>query len=464
MKSTLKICFLANFSKTYFFHEIACELSEQYAVQVFWITSNRKLFDFLNKHYPVEQILLINKDCIAEEAEVVGDYKINELVYGDRVLRHDKVEGQNWLRSIQKPIYDFIQQAQIRSIFGEITWAHEVLVHRMCKQHYELNCKFLNPHVVRLPNNRFAFFEDERQSIIYEINRPEKSFGQVLEVKKPDYLHINDRRLKKANSIEGRMDRIRRFLTNENIDKKDPTVLANGKARFQTRSLEELYKEVYKLSKREPFERFKDRPYIFIGLHKQPEASVDVFGRYTEDQYQNIINIWRVLPPGWNLLIKEHTNAIGDRKLSFYNELAALPNVHFVHEKTDSYQLIQEAKAVVTITGTIALEAALMGVPALTFAPVFFNRLNACHHLTLSDLSHYNSIADLIDEIHALPDNRLTFTNFLLNHSFIGTFSDPISNQKILERENIFNITVAFAHVLELIHQPEMATLNGQHR
>ena len=218
MKPTLKICFLANFSKTYFFHEIACELAREYFVQVSWITTNRKLFDFLQNHYPVEQILLINKDDIIESTETIGDYKINELVYGDRVLRHNKIEGQNWLTTIQKPVYDFIQQRQIQYVFGEITWAHEVLIHRMCRRHSELNCTFLNPHVVRLPNNRFAFFEDERQSMIYEIDRPEQSFGEVLEVKKPDYLHINDRRLKKAKSIEGRMDRIRRFLTNENIE------------------------------------------------------------------------------------------------------------------------------------------------------------------------------------------------------------------------------------------------------
>jgi len=460
MKPAIKICFLANFSKTYFFHEIVSELSKQYAVQVFWIVTNSTLFDFLKNHYPAAQLLLINKDQLNSASEAVGDYKINELIYGDRVLRHDKLEGQKWLTAIQHPIYNFIQQQKIQYIFGEITWAHEVLIHRMCRQNSELNCVFLNPHVVRLPNDRFAFFEDERQSVIYKPDRPEKFFDQILKVKKPDYLHINDRRLKKANSISGRVDRIRRFLTNENIDKKDPTILANGKARFRTRSLEEFYKETYKLIKREPFEKFKEQPYIFVGLHKQPEASVDVFGRYAEDQYQNIVNIWRVLPPGWKLLVKEHTNAIGDRKPSFYNDLAALPNVHFVDEQTDSYQLIRGAKAVVTITGTIALEAALMEVPALTFAPVFFNQLNSCHHLTLSDLSSCSSIIDLIKEIRSRQDNRLTFTNFLLNHSFVGTFSDPVSNENILEPKNIKNITKAFAQVLQLTEQQQAATLN----
>ena len=101
-----------------------------------------------------------------------------------------------------------------------------------------------------------------------------------------------------------------------------------------------------------------------------------------------------------------------------------------------------------------------MGVPALTFAPVFFNRLHGCHHLTLSDLSRYASIDDLIREIRSRPDNRLAFTSFLLNNSFVGTFSDPISNQKILERDNIVQVAQAFAQVLQLTHEPEVAVLN----
>ena len=56
-------------------------------------------------------------------------------------------------------------------------------------------------------------------------------------------------------------------------------------------------------------------------LHKQPEASVDIVGRYYDNQYTNIQNIWRILPDDWCLVVKEHTNAIGDRPLSFLKKL-----------------------------------------------------------------------------------------------------------------------------------------------
>lgn len=441
------ICFITNFSKTYFFHAIAEELKKNRA-ECHWICCNQKLYQFLLKHYPKSNILYINRESAQESNAVLGDFKINELVYGDRVLRHAKKEGQLFLQNIQQPIYNFIKEKQIHHVFGELTWAHEVLIHRMLKGRKELNCRFFNPHVVRIPNQRFAFFEDEAQSKIYEIGRSNVHYDQMLEVVKPDYLKINDQRLQKANSIWGRLDRVKRFLTNENIDSKDPTLISNTKIRFAQQSREELNKELYKSVHRANFEDFKNQPFIFIGLHKQPEASVDVFGRYVEDQSQNIQNIWRVLPPRWNLLIKEHSNAIGDRKPQFYTDLMALPNVHFIDEKTDSYRLIRAAQLVVTITGTIAFEAALMQIPALTFAPTFFNRLSYCRQITTQQLNQCSSLTKLIHELEENEDNRLAFSNYLIKHSFEGFFSDPVSNPSIMNPENVEKVSNAFLHLL----------------
>jgi len=247
------------------------------------------------------------------------------------------------------------------------------------------------------------------------------------------------------------------------MDRKDPTHLSNTKARLSTRSKEEWYRETYKSIKRKPFEAFKNQKFVFIGLHKQPEASVDVFGRYVEDQHQNICNIWRVLPPGWQLLIKEHSNAIGDRGPQFYNSLTSLPDVHFVHESTDSYQLIRAAQLVVTITGTIAYEAALMQIPALTFAPTFFNRLNYCRQITVGELNQCPSLKDLIEELKEQEDNRLDFSNYLFSHSFPGIFSDPQSNPAILNDDNVLTVSHAFLQVIKDLEKKSTPKYSSQY-
>ncbi len=442
----MTICFIANFSKTYFFDAIAKQL-EKADFEIVWIVVNERLRDFLYENYPEEKVLYLNRDWMQGEGRPVGEFKINELVFGDRVLRHEAANGIRFLTNIQQAIYDFLKKHEVKTVFGETTWAHEILVHRMTRHVRELNCKYLNPHVIRIPNGRFAFFTDEQQSKILEYDNDEIC-DTIFELKKPDYLVINDKKMKKNRSFSGRLSRAKRFFTNENIDKNDPTLISNEAVRFRSRAGEEWRKETYRGVKRIDFEDIKNTNYVFVGLHKQPEASIDVFGRYYEDQLVNIKNIWRNLPHDWQLIVKEHTNAVGDRSLAFYQELDALRNLHFVHESTNSWTLINQAKLVVTVTGTIAYEAALMQVPSLTLAPTFFNRMNYCRQITWNELNNCTDLNLLCEQLKSEKDNRLEFCQYLWRNSFEGTFSDPNANPKIMEKANVRKVAEGFLRIL----------------
>lgn len=439
------ICFVANYSYTYLFHAVAQELSKR-NFRVFWIANNQNLRDFLLENYPEEQVLYISKKNIEKDSPVVGDFKLNELIYGDRVLKHKPEQGLRLLKNIQKPVYDFINDNNIRNVFGELTWAHEVLIQRICKKHPELRSLYLCPHVVRIPDSRFAFFTEENQSGIYEMWQDEK-VTEPIKVKKPDYLHLNDKIIAKSSSWKGRLNRALRFFSNKNIDEQDPTLQSDQWIRFKICAGEELKRWQYKFVKRSPISDIDGAPYVFLGLHKQPESSVDVYARYYEDQLMNIKNLWRALPEGWKLVIKEHTNAIGDRPPSFYRELQALPGVLIVDERINSYELISNANLVATITGTIAYEAGLMQVPNITFAPVFFNKLNTSKQISLEDLLRYD-LSELSAFLTEMPDNRLEFSDYLTKNSFFGKFYDPQTTSKSLEKENIQYISQAFTKVI----------------
>lgn len=445
MTHKTNICFVANYTYTFLFHELAEKLKAE-NLDTYWIVNNQKLRDFLLERYAEEKVLYISRADFEGEGKPVSDFKLNELIYGDRVLRYEPQNGLDFLTNIQQPIYDFLRKSQIRMVMGEATWAHEALIHRMCKQCVELDCAYLVPHVVRIPEGRFAFFSDERKSQIMEFWN-DVPCDKPIEAKKPDYLKLNDKKVKKISSLSGRLDRVRRFFTNENMEPQDPTLLVNQKWRLESRGREELNRSLYKSVKRTPFTHEKE-PYIFLGLHKQPEASVDICGRYYEDQLQNIKNLWRALPHGWKLLVKEHTNAIGDRSPDFYKEIQALPNVVLVEETANSYDIIRNAKLVATVTGTIAYEAALMGVPSVTFAPVFFNKINSCKQITLEDLSN-SSLDKIAADLKNQPDNRLEFSQFLMQNSFEGMFYDPQTTEASLNPENVEKLSFAVARAME---------------
>lgn len=449
----MNICFISNFSKTYLHAAIGREL-EKHSINVYWIASNQKLYDYLVKEFGKEKVLLINRERIGKKAPVVADFKVNELIYGDRVWRHSPKDARDFLNHIQSPIYKFLKSHQIRKVFGEITWAHEILIHRICCKQKELQCQYLNPHVVRIPNGRFAFFTDERQSKMLELKK-RKGFGWAkLAPKPPSYLAVNKIIWKRTSSLLGKLERIKRFVTNENIDKDDPTLLVHNKIRIRQTVKEEVNKSEYKKVQKSIFNSNSKRPFVFVGLHKQPEASVDVLGRYYEDQLQNIKNLWRALPHGWDMIVKEHAVAVGDRTVAFYKTIQELPNVYLVDEKTASYDIISRADLVATISGSIAYEAALMQVPAITFAPCFFNELNGCTQITLEHLARFN-----LDQISTVlsqePSNLDAFSQRLFKNTFEGNVLDPVTDPSVLSQENIEKLLTAYLKVILLINTPK---------
>jgi hypothetical protein len=82
------------------------------------------------------------------------------------------------------------------------------------------------------------------------------------------------------------------------------------------------------------------------------------------------------LPPGWSLVVKEHPSELhpawafrsqSARRKDIYDDLAAMPNVKLVPISYPSYDLIDNAKAVATLTGTSAFQAVNRGIPAIVF-------------------------------------------------------------------------------------------------
>jgi hypothetical protein len=97
------ICFIANFYKTPTFMAIAEQL-EKLGVSIFWIIPNRDQYDQLINSYDKEKCLLIDRSWINRSANPIGDFKLNELVYSDRVWQYSKNEGLMYLTNIQQPI------------------------------------------------------------------------------------------------------------------------------------------------------------------------------------------------------------------------------------------------------------------------------------------------------------------------------------------------------------------------
>ncbi|MFV8352514.1 hypothetical protein [Flavobacterium sp. XS2P14] len=119
----------------------------------------------------------------------------------------------------------------------------------------------------------------------------------------------------------------------------------------------------------------KDEQYVYMPLHLIPESTTFVKAPFYFNELFIIEQISKSLPIGCKLYVKEHQSMLGERSFQFYKKVKQFPNVRLVkfNYYDDPKPWIENAKGVITITGTGAYEAAMLGKKALVFGDVPFN-------------------------------------------------------------------------------------------
>lgn len=124
------------------------------------------------------------------------------------------------------------------------------------------------------------------------------------------------------------------------------------------------------------FEGLKDKNYIYFALHVDPEASTLISAPYYANQTAVIEALSKSVPLSSTILVKEHPIMIGKRPRGFYKKLSRMPNVVLINHTESSYQLIQNASLVATITGTVGWEAMVLQKPLLLLGETPYMQIN----------------------------------------------------------------------------------------
>lgn len=115
--------------------------------------------------------------------------------------------------------------------------------------------------------------------------------------------------------------------------------------------------------------------YAFFPLHTEPEVSLLVYGRPYVNQTEIVRMLAMSLPVDMVLVVKEHPWMVGKRSLSAYDKMLNIPRVKFADPRLEARVLIQQADLVAVVTGSVALEAAMLGKPVITFGDCPYNLL-----------------------------------------------------------------------------------------
>ena len=153
-----RLCFLGNQSRTAFFQKIA-EQFDRSSTRISWIVVNAAQKAVLSADgYDEEDILYL--PLSTQQVRAPYPVKINDLVFCDRRLMHMRERGLAYLRAIQAPMVDFLETDLPTLVVGELTYAYEVLAHRLVKA-FIPNAEWVSPFLTRVPAGYFAFFADE---------------------------------------------------------------------------------------------------------------------------------------------------------------------------------------------------------------------------------------------------------------------------------------------------------------
>ncbi len=467
----MNILFTTSFRRTMVFHGIATRLEKSGEHKVFWLStgkrwtkwllengvSQQRILDITNyaKEWQNDRPLYSNEVENLKAIELFSQTTINRIILSDRLIRNKPEDyAIRYLSVSAREIEKFISANKIEIYFGERTWAIDLIADFVCRK---TGVKSYAPHTIRIPSTRFTFFDGIDNNLIAssgdfsdDARKWASDFLDEFKQKKLKPFYFYSLRRIPLPRLEW-FKRLIKRISEYDLDNHDETA-------FPISELIKIrIKEVfnYQISKRFNFfenpEEYTNSPYILLLLHVQPEASVDVLGEYHTNQLELAVNLARNAPSGYKVLVKEHSNALGNRGISFYKALKKIPSVRLVDPFYDTFKLLDKAVLTVSVSGTACFEAGLLGKHAACVSPMFFKNL-----LSLSPFNPASDeIANLISRIERgevkAPDREeaVNFMAWLYTHSHEANLSDPAFTKEILSEENLDRAANGFLKIIE---------------
>ena len=217
---------------------------------------------------------------------------------------------------------------------------------------------YLNNKIV-LKEAKDFIFSNKNSNLIYEgaitLNNKEKFIERFT----------TSKILKKIKSLINSLKN--QFL---NFDSHYPNIIYTIFQIKFSRNFRKYYfntKNIFDINSSSEFYKFNKYTYAFYPLNTEPEVALLGYGRPYRNQIETIRNIASSLPVNWKLVVKEHPNSFGYRKLTYYKKLKQIPNVVLASHKINSNLLIKNSDLVAVVYGTIGLESIILRKPLITF-------------------------------------------------------------------------------------------------
>ncbi|WP_461208445.1 capsular polysaccharide export protein, LipB/KpsS family [Desulfocurvus sp. DL9XJH121] len=140
---------------------------------------------------------------------------------------------------------------------------------------------------------------------------------------------------------------------------------------------------------------------VYIPLSYEPEISLYGFSPEFNNTIEMIALVSRVLPADMKIVVKEQPFTFGVRSRRYCDYLRQMGNVILAHPSVHSWEWIKASDLVVTVTGTVAIEAVYFKRPSIVFGKNHIVRDLPCARFACC----YDDLRRAVPELLALkPD------------------------------------------------------------
>tara|TARA_R110002096_G_scaffold408667_1_gene607882 strand:- start:1246 stop:2652 length:1407 start_codon:yes stop_codon:yes gene_type:complete len=213
--------------------------------------------------------------------------------------------------------------------------------------------------------------------------------------------------------------------------------LVGFKRKWQNFKLQKAYEKVTKIPD-------LNSKYIYVPLHYQPELTSCPLGVGYENQYLIIQMLDYYLPEGYFIYVKENPKQeIYARYNDYYADiLKSTKKVVFVPLETSTFELMKNAQAIATITGTAGWEALFKKKPVMVFGHNFYQYAPGVSLIKTKEDAQ-KAINDIIDETFVYDENKLKLFMQAVEDTAIKGHIDLLYKQvsKITTEESVINIS-----------------------
>ena len=298
------------------------------------------------------------------------------------------------------------------------------ILHQMCKSK---GIKILNLGVPRLGFR--GNISEELDTLDYETNLYDKKYDLKNWDELKNYLHgyAKQDKILQNNYLVSKKEKVKAGLKFLQLIL-DPTYTNfyrnYGRSLFNSFFMELKFSIQTNLRKRYANKKFirkinPNEKFVYFPLQLEPERTLLVSAPYCSNQIELIKNIAKSIPIDFLLYVKEHPRqgSVGWREIKDYNEILNLPNVRLIHPEVSNDILLENCSAVLTINGTLGLEAIFNKKPVIVFTNSIYSNI--------SSVSRVTSLEKLPEIIRQSMDKNIEleelneFVKKIENNSFI---------------------------------------------